>query len=269
MNAVLRVEEIVVHNQEPTVLDLRLAELLGFSQSRDIRKLILRSMDELQRYGEVCATVAQTSPSGGRPGNEYHLNEGQALLIAVKSDAKNAPDVREQLIRVFMAWRQGRLSPPVQPFELPDSETKALRMVTEARMIFGRAAAARLWSQLGLPAIPPDPVSTAPADCLDMLLDATVGSLPVRDMLAVALDGEPAAIAMLGDCGLRVEPGYFLVANSHPFILKIFRGSPYAPHYRTLRRLEGVMVGEVAKYGKIVSRGVRVPAFYIDEASIH
>jgi hypothetical protein len=40
---------------------------------------------------------------------EYWLNEPQALLIAMRSDAELAPAVREMPIRVFMAWRQGRI----------------------------------------------------------------------------------------------------------------------------------------------------------------
>lgn len=38
---------------EPRVLDLRLAEVLGFSQVRDIRKLIERHREVLERFREV------------------------------------------------------------------------------------------------------------------------------------------------------------------------------------------------------------------------
>ena len=40
---------------------------------------------------------------------EYWLNEEQALLVAVLSKAPNAPAVRAMLIRVFVAYRRGRL----------------------------------------------------------------------------------------------------------------------------------------------------------------
>jgi hypothetical protein len=76
---------------EPRARDLDIADRLGFSQQRDIRKLIERHKAELQAFG-VCATVAQTSgPKGGRPATEYWLNEEQALLVSILSDAPNAP----------------------------------------------------------------------------------------------------------------------------------------------------------------------------------
>lgn len=98
---------------EARARDLDIAERLGFDRPRDIRKLIERNIAELQRYG-VCATVAQTygqGTKGGRPTEEFWLNEPQALLIAIRSDAEQAPAVREMLIRVFMAWRQGQSAP--------------------------------------------------------------------------------------------------------------------------------------------------------------
>ncbi len=94
---------------EPRVRDLDLAEKLGFDRPRDIRKLIERNMAEISGLG-VCATVAQTSgPKGGRPTSEYHLNEEQALLVSVLSNAPNAAAVRAMLIRVFVAYRRGEL----------------------------------------------------------------------------------------------------------------------------------------------------------------
>jgi hypothetical protein len=112
---------------EPRARDLDIAERLGFERPRDIRKLIERNVAELQRYG-VCATMAQTygaGTRGGRPTEEFWLNEPQALLIAMRSDAKLAPAVREMLIRVFMAWRQGRSAPAFD-------EAKIARIAGEA-----------------------------------------------------------------------------------------------------------------------------------------
>jgi hypothetical protein len=52
----------------------------------------LDAASPLERYGTVCATMAQTLPQGGRPSIEYYLNEAQALIICMKSD--RAADVR-------------------------------------------------------------------------------------------------------------------------------------------------------------------------------
>ena len=97
---------------EPRVSDVILAERLGFAQPRDIRKLIERNRAELETYGEVCATVAQTTEKGGRPGKAYYLNEGQALVICALSRTPQAALVRRQIIEVFLAYRRGKLASP-------------------------------------------------------------------------------------------------------------------------------------------------------------
>jgi hypothetical protein len=98
---------------EARVQDLRLGEVLGFDRPRDVRKIIQRNEAELVRYGLVCAAMAQTlsrrGRAEGRPTKEYHLNEAQALLICMFSETHRAADAREQIIRVFLAWRHGHL----------------------------------------------------------------------------------------------------------------------------------------------------------------
>lgn len=85
------------------IRDVELAARLGFAQPEDIRKLLKRNAEELNRYG-VLATVAETSgAAGGRPATVYYLNRQQSLLAAVLSRAPAAPDVREVLIRAFDA----------------------------------------------------------------------------------------------------------------------------------------------------------------------
>jgi hypothetical protein len=96
-------------DDEPRVLDVRLAERLEFSRPRDVRQLIERNQGELGRYGTLRCDVAKST--GGRPPTEYYLNEAQALLICMRSDAPRAADVRAELIAVFQAWRHGRLIP--------------------------------------------------------------------------------------------------------------------------------------------------------------
>jgi hypothetical protein len=95
---------------EPRVHDLMLAERLAFERPRKIRELIERNMAALERHGTVCPMVGQT-PGGGRPSTEYWLNEAQALLICTKSETAVAEEVTSEVIRVFIAWRQGTLMP--------------------------------------------------------------------------------------------------------------------------------------------------------------
>lgn len=97
-------------NSEPRIQDLRLAERLEFERPRKIRELIERNREELERYGAL--PCHRATPSGGGPtASEYWLNEAQALLLCMKSDAPRAEDIREEIIAVFLAWRHGELAP--------------------------------------------------------------------------------------------------------------------------------------------------------------
>lgn len=96
---------------EARVLDLHIASCLRFDRLRDIRKLIERNMLELERYGTLRHRGA--TPEGGGPtATEYWLNEGQALLICALSKTQRSADVRQELIAVFLAYREGQLVPP-------------------------------------------------------------------------------------------------------------------------------------------------------------
>ena len=87
---------------EPRLLDLDLAERLGYERPRDIRKLIERHMDTLIEFGK-CATVARFSGERGPAADAYLLNEEQAIYIATQSDAPNAKAVKILVVKVFSA----------------------------------------------------------------------------------------------------------------------------------------------------------------------
>jgi anti-repressor protein len=90
-------------NGEPRVRDEKIALRLEFERPRDIRKLIERNIEELQRFG-TCATVARVVRRN--PVTEYWLNEEQALLIASLSNTDRAADVHAMLIRSFVCFRR-------------------------------------------------------------------------------------------------------------------------------------------------------------------
>lgn len=93
-------------DREPRVLDLEMANRLGFARPREIRTMIARNRAELEQYGEVIFRAAEASRKGGRPTKECWLNEGQALLLCMFSQTNRAAAVRKELIDVFMDWRQ-------------------------------------------------------------------------------------------------------------------------------------------------------------------
>lgn len=100
---------LVVIEDEPRVRDLDLAQWLDFSQPRQIRELIARNRDELETYGSLSCRATKPGNQGGRPGNAYYLNEGQALVICALSRMPKAAQVRKQLIDVFVAYRAGKV----------------------------------------------------------------------------------------------------------------------------------------------------------------
>lgn len=102
-----------MYEGELRVLDADLAIRLGFSQPRDIRKLIKRYLPELDRMG-VRATVAQTpSERGGRPAEAYYLNRKQAIFITAKSETAEAADITIEIIERFDAYERGEAKPAI------------------------------------------------------------------------------------------------------------------------------------------------------------
>lgn len=99
---------------EPRVHDLELAKRLGYDRPRKIRELIERNLPELGRYGPAPRRGAQITRLKGLVSEvqEYWLNEGQALLVATLSNTDKSADVRELLIKTFLAYRRGQLAPP-------------------------------------------------------------------------------------------------------------------------------------------------------------
>lgn len=102
--------DIVLHeiDGEPRVLDTDIGANLGFERPRKIRDLILRNINEFERFGSL---APRRGKSRGQYFTEYRLNEEQALLAATLSDAPRSADVRHMLIKVFVAWRRGQIQP--------------------------------------------------------------------------------------------------------------------------------------------------------------
>jgi len=99
--------DLVVFQGEPRVLDLQVAEVLGFSRNRSIRQMIERNRAELETYGEIATRRGEPAAKGGAPSTIFFLNEGQALVVCALSRTPKAAVVRRALIDAFMAYRQG------------------------------------------------------------------------------------------------------------------------------------------------------------------
>lgn len=118
MDDVFKDGDLIVIGEEPRVFDVRLAEALGFSQPRDIRKLIERWRAALERFGEVSrhrGAKPRAGSAGGRPEEGWALNKKQALFLCTKSETEAATEVTIALVEVFDAWREGRLGALAAP----------------------------------------------------------------------------------------------------------------------------------------------------------
>lgn len=123
-NSVITVSDLdTTISDEPRVLDLRLAEALGFTDRHMIRALIRRHMKTLRTLGEVVSRRKKPTAKGGRTGTEYWLNEEQALFITAKSDTERAALVTLDMVRVFKAYlSRSQVLPPPSMKALPAPE---------------------------------------------------------------------------------------------------------------------------------------------------
>jgi len=331
MTVHLSPDDLRVLDDGPRVQDLRLAEALGFAQQRDIRKLIDRNIQELEGYGEVCATVAQThsdtgdeepkpANKGGRPGREYWLNEEQALLLSMFARTDNAAAVRRMLIGAFLEWRRQHrrpaeaerlvLPPPAPgcfparneqdaadtPFHLQPALPSALReleddpvpmdmmaklaKVRTAHRLFGRRAAARIWQEVGF-TVPDEGQHVFRRSrldegraCLAWLLgqEAGEGFPLVRGMVELAEEGGAGAMEArrhLMKLGLKFFSGGLFVANSHPWLIRVFCDTEWdtGRHAEALRRLPGTRP-ERTYVGDTQQRGTLIPLSLLDEPQV-
>jgi hypothetical protein len=147
----LSIEDVKTVDDRPRIMDLRLAEALGFSLAYDIRKLIGRHLEALERFGEVFATVAKTPETkGGRPGKSYWLNKKQALYICTKSETEKATETTIQMVEVFDAYLGKRLEEAsYQPGELWINFGKTAVMVDPKAAFIGAGQRAVICDHLG------------------------------------------------------------------------------------------------------------------------
>ncbi|MFZ1325941.1 MAG: hypothetical protein WAT67_07955 [Candidatus Contendobacter sp.] len=111
----------VVEN-EPRILDLQLAERLGFERPRKIREMIKRNEDKLLKFGG-CPTVGRVVE--GNETQAYYLNQKQAIFICMKSETDKAFDVQVEIVHVFDAYLGGQARPPMPNFANPAEAARA------------------------------------------------------------------------------------------------------------------------------------------------
>lgn len=156
--------------------------------------------------------------------------------------------------------------------EIPEGFLAKLYCVRECRFIHGAAVARLMWNKLGLPPVPPPPLTAQDEarQCLRHLLDAPVHAEgpAIRDCLEDALEEDEEARALLLGAGIRVyaDRDGFVVANQGPWLREVFHGTEWAVSYaRVLRRLPGTAAAGTSRFKGINRRGTFLPADLLDE----
>lgn len=130
---IVRIEDWTLYpvDGEPRIRDLDLAERAGLAESRKIRRVIRKAIDE--------GVLVVTTPGLGAPGPEntaktwvvreatagsvdpsqaadvYYLNEEAALLVIMRLRTKVAIQVQRAVVRVFLLAKSGAFVPPLAP----------------------------------------------------------------------------------------------------------------------------------------------------------
>lgn len=104
----------IANTGDPRILDLRLAEALGFKRSADIRPLIERHLDTLERLDPIIRTVRK-NPGRGRPATEFWLTKKQAVYLCTKAETERAITVTIQIVELFDAVTGGAAHPALAP----------------------------------------------------------------------------------------------------------------------------------------------------------
>lgn len=214
-----------------------LCRVLGIANPRDAAS----RLDDDER-----STVASTDGAGGPDRNI--VNESGMYALVFTS--------RKEVARRFRKWVTAEVLPairktgryqvpevePILPEEAISTLHAKLAMLKECRMIFGPARARALWSQLGLPVSPVEPVVDAAQSkgmgALTHLLASTVfGKSTWADYIRDAeadLDTE-VRMNLAGD-GIRPGDEMFWIANNGRALSRAFASTEWAGNWKAAWR---------------------------------
>lgn len=134
-------------NHEPRILDLRIAEALGYDNPRNIRRLIQRNKATLEKFATL-STVERVIKGG--KAREYYLNEKQAIYLCTKSETENATDITIQMVEVFYQVRNGNIQPSTITQEQAQQIKELVSTVAEAIGKSHGEIYRRFWNKFGI-----------------------------------------------------------------------------------------------------------------------
>lgn len=194
------------------------------------------------------------------------LSEPGVYRLTFRSNKSSAQRFQDFVFHEVLPQirRTGKFDPAAAPAEpLPSDQRMALALITEARMLYGRARARLLWESLPvLPQVPPLPPVESGDErngfaCLaHMLAVCPDDGSSVADHLAEAFEENGEALRVLRDLGLRVVTDESLgaglvVATAAASAGRLFRGTRWAAgnHAAALRALPGAVRYKTMKFG--------------------
>ncbi len=262
---------VVRRDDEPWFVGIDVCHCLGLAKPENA----LGSLDDDEKY-----TLSEGVFHDRRgPKVRIVVSEPGVYRLVFRSRKPEAERFKRWLAHeVLPALRRtGRYEAPTATVArtdpIPESQLHRLGLVREARMLFGADRARVLWSQLGLPPVPPPPATglDEARGCLAYLLDhageITSGEA-IRAVIEAAIDDRRGAASLALACGIKVDVdgGGFTVANAWPFLTGIYSRTQWAHGKwpRVLRRLPGCIAMSPQNFGNTKSRGTFVPLEYLD-----
>lgn len=260
----ISIADLSVKDGDERVSHKRLAAALGMPVHYEMRRLIERNIVEFQRFGEVSSTVDETTAKGGRPGKLLWLNEGQAILAAVRSDAPRAADVRYQVITAFMAYRQQRLAKPVHVREHDRRTSTTIDKAVSLKRSADRIE--RLVDQMELPTQVPDFLRHLYVAVMSANLRVEAGEVQdfgralervLADRIVVLMGGKPSAQKVLENPNPRQEPHRAQCRGRRaPFKADILRLIDEGKSNREIARATGATYQTVSHWRRSMEDGV-------------
>lgn len=188
---------------------------------------------------------------------------------------------RTLFLRFFPVAQEAVAPDQVGAWEESGASLDALRtkvaLVDCHRKLFAPVHTRRLWAEMGLPGSyhsprelpaadrPDSEAAETGADCLSVLLAHELSQgATVEDAIAAAGAGEEASRSALSRSGVIILEDGIAVANAHPSLAKIYKGSEWAGGWRSaLRGLPGAEATKIFSFGGVKSRATLVPGNFV------
>lgn len=139
---------------------------LWFVAADVCRALGLTNPAETVRHLEEDERGISSADTSAGPREVVVVSESGLYALIFKSRKPNAIHFRKWVTSVVLPAirRDGQYGPPMPSVPCAQPETNKVRMVAEARQVFGNRAAGELWMTLGLPSVPAMRLAPAQSD---------------------------------------------------------------------------------------------------------